>query len=175
MYKKLVKIPAGYRLHARHVFNNTTSNLNNPNNPPINVTAGFGTNDEMLFDGIMYLPYQMGDELIDIEAIVNADTLLATNIKNNVIVKEEKIRAMAYPNPFKNEVTVKYIMNTAGQVNVTVKDLLGKEVLSLNEGKKDAGLHEFKLNDKQLSSGVYFYTIRCGNASITEKLVKEND
>jgi hypothetical protein len=175
MYKKLVKIPEGYRLHARHVFNNTTSNLNNPNNPPINVSAGFGTNDEMLFDGIMYLPYQTGDELIDIEAIVNADSLLATNIKNNTIQTEQKLRTMAYPNPFKNEVSIKYMMNTSAEVDITLTDILGKVIMYVKEGKKEAGLHEYILNNKQLKSGVYFYTIRSGMMSVTEKLIKEND
>lgn len=175
MYKKLVKIPEGYRLHARHVFNNTTSNLNNPNNPPINVSAGFGTNDEMLFDGIMYLPYQTGDELIDIEAIVNADTLLATNVKNNSIQIEQKLRTMAYPNPFKNEVSIKYMMNTSAEVDITLTDILGKVIMYVKEGKKEAGLHEYILNNKQLKSGIYFYTIRSGNMRVTEKLIKEND
>lgn len=175
MYKKLVKIPAGYRLHARHVFNNTTSNLNNPNNPPINVSAGFGTNDEMLFDGIMYLPYQTGDELIDIEAIVNADTLLATNVKYQLPEAAGKLRAMAYPNPFKNEVDIKYMMNMSGKVEICITDILGKEILKVNEGKKDAGLHEFHFNHKDLRSGVYIYTIRSGNLTFTGKLIKENE
>ncbi len=171
LYKKLVKIPAGYRLHSRHVFNNTTSNLNNPNNPPINVSAGFGTNDEMLFDGTMTLPYQTGDELIDIEAIVNADTLWATNVKE---IKDIpfKLSAQAYPNPFTTDVSIKYMMNLPGEVLIEITDLLGRVMVKHNEGKKDSGLHDYTLKGNQLPKGIYLLTIKSNGSSYTEKLIK---
>lgn len=177
VYKKLLKIPAGYRLYAKHVFDNTTSNLNNPSNPPINVQDGFGTLDEMLFDGTMILPYQTGDELIDMEAIVNSDTLLASNL-NKHIIAQPSIRSMAFPNPFTNDVKIKYLLSNTGPVSLEITDLLGKTIYTKNENKVDAGMQEFNWNGKSnqnitVPTGVYFITLKTNGAQSTIKLVKQ--
>lgn len=178
LYKKLLKIPAGYRLYAKHVFNNTTSNLNNPNNPPINVSAGLQTFNEMLFDGIMYLPYQTGDELIDIEAIVKADTLNATSVKEYTHLSTT-IRAQAYPNPFNSEVKIKYLLSNPAKVSIEVTDILGRSIVNMNEGSKDHGMHEFVWNGKNsfgqtVPNGVYIYTVKANNQSFVDKIIKQD-
>lgn len=171
LYKKLVKVPAGYRLFSSHIFNNTTSNLNNPNNPPINVFDGFGTNDEMLFDGTMTLDYQTGDELIDIESIIAADSLWATNTKN-VSLPVFNIKAQAYPNPFKSDVKIKYMINQSSQIKIQITDVLGKTIAIYDQGRKEYGLHEFDLPLGSLPKGIYFYTIKTDTKSISDKLIK---
>jgi len=178
LYKKLLHIPAGYRLFAKHVFDNTTSNQNNPNNPPINVQAGFGTNDEMLFDGIMALPYLPGDELIDLEAIINSDTLLATNIRKNIMVKEA-VSALAFPNPFSGEVKIKYIQNDANPLSVRVFNILGQKVWSAELPKSYSNtILEFSwngvnTNGAESPAGVYFMELISGNSKKVLKLNKQ--
>lgn len=171
LYKKLVKVPAGYKLFASHVFNNTTSNLNNPNNPPINVFDGFGTNDEMLFDGTMTLAYQTGDELIDLEAIIAADTLWATNTKK-IHQPAFKVSAQAYPNPFKSDVKIKYLINQTSNIQIQITDVIGKTIANYDQGKKEAGLHEFDVHAGSLPKGIYFFTIKTDSKNFTEKLIK---
>lgn len=176
LFKKLVKIPNGYRLFSKHVFDNTTANPNNPN--PVNVTHGFATNNEMLFDGIMALPYQTGDELIDIQGIIDADTLFANSLPKNSLHKFS-IRAQAYPNPYNNEVSIKYLMSDPSAINIEISDVLGRVIFTQNEGKKDSGMHEFKWNSKTstgqpVPNGVYFFNIKAGEYSFKDKMIKQD-
>jgi len=60
----LLKIPAGSTITATCVYDNTSNNLDNPNDPPEIVFPGQGTNDEMFFIPIEFIPYQEGDEYI---------------------------------------------------------------------------------------------------------------
>jgi len=60
VHTNLVKIPAGYKLGSKHVYDNTINNPNNPNNPPQTVVAGTSTTDEMFFDSFQWMYYQSG-------------------------------------------------------------------------------------------------------------------
>jgi hypothetical protein len=71
-YKKMLKIPAGARIHVEAVFDNTRKNPNNPFSPPQLVAEREGsmrTSDEMLQFIVTYLPYQNGDENISLERV----------------------------------------------------------------------------------------------------------
>jgi hypothetical protein len=70
-YKKMLKIPAGSIIHMEGIFDNTTENPFNPNNPPKIVSDKNGsmrTTDEMFQLIVTYLPYQLGDENISLDA-----------------------------------------------------------------------------------------------------------
>jgi len=60
----MLHVPAGSTIHAKAVYDNTTNNPDNPNNPPQWVFWGDGTTDEMFFLPILYVPYEEGDESI---------------------------------------------------------------------------------------------------------------
>ncbi|HEX8517656.1 MAG TPA: cytochrome c [Bacteroidia bacterium] len=69
-YKKMLKIPAGSRIHVEAVYDNTRRNPNNPFSPPRTISEREGsmrTSDEMLQFIVTYLPYQKGDENISLE------------------------------------------------------------------------------------------------------------
>src|SRR5690606_14684787 len=71
-FKTAVKIPAGYTLVAEGVYDNTRANLNNPFSPPRLVqdrTGSMRSVDEMFQFIITYLPYEEGDEDIDLTKI----------------------------------------------------------------------------------------------------------
>ncbi len=177
-FKKLVKIPNGYRLYSKHYFDNTASNPNNPNSPPITVYSNTGTDDEMLFDGMMYLYYQPGDELIDMEAIMAGDPLLNTGI-NETKDKEFVLKSNAFPNPFNDIVTLQYSINESASVNVEVTDIIGKQVAKINFGNQNEGNHTWDwkgidANGHKVSSGVYFYKIKANGISYEGKIIKQN-
>lgn len=174
-YKKLVKIPAGYRLFAKHVYDNTTANPHNP--VPVNVTAGVNTNNEMLFDGVMSLLYQPGDELIDLEGLMQQDTLFS-GIKENKEITTNRLRAIAFPNPFSNSVSIRYALFENVNVTIEFKDMLGRKISTNNTGKQTEGIKEFIWNGKSdsgdlLPQGVYFYSIRAGEQVFDGKIIKQ--
>ena len=60
----MLHIPAGSELYAKCVYDNTSENPDNPNDPPQTVYWGEGTHDEMFYVPIRFIPYQEGDEYI---------------------------------------------------------------------------------------------------------------
>jgi hypothetical protein len=75
------------------------------------------------------------------------------------------------PNPFNPSTTMKYEWTKASHVNLTVYDLLGREVSILVNERRDAGVHEVKFDAAGLASGVYFYRLQAGSYVDTKKLL----
>jgi hypothetical protein len=166
-----VKVPAGYKLYSKHIYDNTSSNPNNPNSPPITVYSNTGTNDEMLFDGMLHLAYQTGDELIDIESIINSDPLTGAAEK----VKQEKsLQCIAFPNPFEHSFSLRYLLRESADVSIEIKDITGRTISVAALGKHSEGVHEWEWNAKDVAPGVYFYKLKAGNSTYENKIIKKD-
>nr|MBP6672659.1 T9SS type A sorting domain-containing protein [Bacteroidota bacterium] len=76
-----------------------------------------------------------------------------------------------YPNPFNPSTTIRYRIPASARVTLTVHDLLGKEIASLVDEHQEAGMHIVEFNAASYSSGIYFYTLRSGANSSTQKLI----
>ncbi|MFI5163647.1 MAG: T9SS type A sorting domain-containing protein [Bacteroidia bacterium] len=166
-FPHMVKVPAGYKLFSKHVYDNTTNNPNNPNSPPALVVAGTSTTDEMLFDSFEWMYYQPGDDTINIGKILSVDSLLTTSVAEPKISSPE-ITSYVFPNPF-NENTTLVIMNTNRITNYELKvyNLYGKEV-SVDAVRNADG---FVISRKNLPSGVYFYSIKAGKSTGSGKII----
>jgi hypothetical protein len=69
-FPKMTRVPAGSVIHAEAIFDNTSSNPNNPFDPPrilSDKTGSMRTTDEMFQLIVTYLPYEKGDELIELK------------------------------------------------------------------------------------------------------------
>ena len=76
-----------------------------------------------------------------------------------------------YPNPFNPETRISFSVPVESQVTLKVYDLLGKEIATLVNGKKQAGTYTVGFNAMQYPSGIYFYVLHAGNYIQTRKLV----
>ena len=76
-----------------------------------------------------------------------------------------------YPNPFNPETKINFTIPSTGLVSLKVFDVLGKEVASLVNEVRTAGVHEVIFNASSLSSGTYFYRIETGNFVSTKKML----
>ncbi len=79
--------------------------------------------------------------------------------------------AQNYPNPFNPSTTIKYQTTGKDFVSLKVYNILGKEVASLVNGVQNPGNHEAVFNAKNLSSGIYFYTLQSGSFNVTKKMI----
>lgn len=71
-FKTLLKLSRGTTIYVEGVYDNTSSNPNNPFNPPKEIREREGsmkTTDEMFQLIITYVPYQLGDEKISLENV----------------------------------------------------------------------------------------------------------
>ena len=77
------------------------------------------------------------------------------------------------PNPIRSgyDATINYRLNKAGTINITVYDVLGREVVKLVDEYKPIGLHSMNFNTKGLPSGVYFYKLRAPGYEGLKKMV----
>lgn len=75
-----------------------------------------------------------------------------------------------YPNPFNPTTKIVFTMPKAGNVDLKVYDVLGKEVTTLVNEFKQAGKYSVDFNGTNLASGVYFYKIVAGDFTATKKM-----
>jgi len=75
-----------------------------------------------------------------------------------------------YPNPFNPMTSIKYEIPKDGNIKLTVYDITGREILSINEYRQ-AGVYTYAFDGSNLSSDVYFYTIEAGSFKDSKKMV----
>jgi ligand-binding sensor domain-containing protein len=76
-----------------------------------------------------------------------------------------------HPKPFKSTTVIRYQLPVVSDAKLVVYDILGREVSVLVNERRDAGVHDVKLDATGLSSGVYFYQLRAGEFVQTKKLL----
>jgi len=75
-----------------------------------------------------------------------------------------------YPNPFNPTTTIGFYLQEAGDIRVTVHDLLGREVATLARGPAASGEHAVVFDAASLPSGVYVYRLKTASQSVTRRL-----
>jgi hypothetical protein len=77
------------------------------------------------------------------------------------------------PNPFGDATTISFTLAVPSNVRLFVTDVFGREVAVLANGMMDAGTKSVTVNSREfdLSSGVYYYTLRTGSHIFTRQMV----
>ncbi len=75
-----------------------------------------------------------------------------------------------YPNPFNPSTVIRYAIPVAGNVRLSVYNIMGEKVAELMNGFQAAGSYEAEFNAATLPSGVYVYRLESGNVNITRKM-----
>lgn len=78
----------------------------------------------------------------------------------------------AYPNPFHRRTTLVYNLPHPADVHVTVFDLLGRRVATLEDAFRHAGEHRVFFDGGALPAGVYVLRLTAGNFVETQQVVK---
>ncbi len=81
-----------------------------------------------------------------------------------------------YPNPFNPETNITFNITETSNVELTVFNNLGEKITTLINENLSAGKHEVKFSvssikgSNALSSGIYFYSLKTNNGTITKKM-----
>ena len=75
------------------------------------------------------------------------------------------------PNPFQDRTRVAFHLKESAEINLTVLDVLGREIQTLAEGKLGLGVHEYQFDASQLPKGIYLVRFEMNGQSITKKVV----
>ncbi len=112
-----------------------------------------------------------------INGVVYGDTTLVSVEEGEQGVINNYALSQNYPNPFNPSTVINYQVADAGFISLKVYDILGKEVATLVDEEKSSGSYQVLFNakeannGKELSSGVYFYTLKAGNFVQTKKMI----
>jgi hypothetical protein len=74
------------------------------------------------------------------------------------------------PNPVNSLSTLEYGLGDAMDVQISLYDVQGKEIMNLANGFKNAGIYSIELNAANLLSGSYTIVLKSGNVVLTEKV-----
>lgn len=76
-----------------------------------------------------------------------------------------------YPNPFNPGTTIRFGVPATSTVVVKVFNLVGQEVATVFDGRKDAGVHTVRFDGLNLPSGVYICRIEAGTAVESRRMI----
>ena len=81
-----------------------------------------------------------------------------------------------YPNPFNPETMIEFVLPQAGHLQLTIYDMLGREVIKLADGDTNAGHYKIKWSGQnsdgsRVTSGIYFCRLRFNKYSGVLKLI----
>jgi len=104
---------------------------------------------------------------------VASDPVIPTGVdeENNPTTVNNFELQQNYPNPFNPTTQIRFTLAEQSQVTLKVYNILGKEIATLVNDVKGAGVHEVSFNGAGLASGVYFYTIQTGKFTQTRKMI----
>lgn len=163
-YPFIEHLPAGTILHSEGVYDNTTDNIHNPSNPPVNVYKGTKTTDEMFLCYFIYADYEAGDENIFIgDTIANNSPV---GIFNPIIAVND---LELYPNPSRDiiySITEDLKKGTIQILNIEGKIMHSSEVENISE-QLNNGIFISHLNE-----GLYFLHIKLEDEEYTGSFVK---
>lgn len=76
-----------------------------------------------------------------------------------------------YPNPFNPSTNIKFDLPVNADVQLSVYNMLGQKVMTLVNGKMEAGFHQVTFNAGSLASGMYIYRLDAGSFVSTKKMM----
>jgi hypothetical protein len=75
------------------------------------------------------------------------------------------------PNPFADGTVIMYGLPRAENVQLTVFDVSGREVMALDQGRREAGEHRVRVGPGLLPPGVYTYRLKAGPFMQSKRMV----
>lgn len=168
-YKNLLKIPGGTTIYGEGYYDNTAGNPHQPSIPPINVSAGEGTTDEMLLVYFGYTLYFPGDENITQE---EANTAGIDDATASGLVSSMQWYDM-YPNPAVDQITLAGYLPQAGNISTQILDMNGKILFTVPEKGFSVGHYQFSISVSNLATGSYLIQLNDRKTIRTKTLIKQ--
>jgi len=99
-------------------------------------------------------------------------TAAAVNSAVNEITNNVFSISNAYPNPSSGISTFEITMKKSDNIAVEVSNMLGQVIYTSNANLA-TGTHKFTVDTSKWNAGIYFYTVKSTEFSVTNKLIRE--
>jgi hypothetical protein len=98
------------------------------------------------------------------------------SIDDNTVAPGIAYLGQNFPNPFNPETTIQYNLKVPADVKINIYNIRGQKVKTLVNEHKKAGDHFViwngkDINNKSVSSGLYFYTLSADKSKTTKKMI----
>lgn len=114
--------------------------------------SSYSYTDKSILSGKYY--YRL--KQIDLDGSVN----ITKSIEIDLGLPKVYALEQNYPNPFNPTTTIRFALPISAKVTIKLYNALGQEVANILNTDLDAGIHETVFNSSNLSSGVYFYSLK---------------
>ncbi|HTK81947.1 MAG TPA: T9SS type A sorting domain-containing protein [Bacteroidota bacterium] len=99
-----------------------------------------------------------------------AEVLITANVLDQDLPEQFSL-LQNYPNPFNPSTTISFGLPHPANVEIKVYDVLGRELFTVLNGFRYAGVHSEKFESRNLPSGVYYYRIMSEGYTEVKKMV----
>jgi len=110
-----------------------------------------------------------GPENTQATAVVNI--VVFTSNLNHPELPDRVELSQNYPNPFNPTTNIEFALPSAGQVKLSVFNILGQRVATLVDSFRPAGFHSVVFDGRGLSSGIYIYRLETKSTVKIQKMV----
>ena len=97
--------------------------------------------------------------------------LYTIGVMEDVVFPSVIVLERAYPNPFNPSTNIEFGLSDDRDVNVTIYDISGREMVVLAEGEFSKGFHNVIWDAADQPSGIYFVTISTQSETQSQKLM----
>jgi hypothetical protein len=136
--------------------------------------SGYASSYDLVFDETKAL-YTQSMYSWTVEKWAYSGTLPTITIgsvqRTSDLTPENFALAQNFPNPFNPSTSIQFSLSRSSDVSLKVYDILGKEVATLVSGAMGEGTYTATFDARELSSGLYFYTLRAGSFVETKKMM----
>ena len=115
--------------------------------------------------------YSVGYAVGESGRIYKTNDTSITSIHNDVSDNEDFRLFHNYPNPFNANTKIRFILPLQGKVELTVYNSLGEILITLLNDIKSQGSYEIDFDGSNLSSGIYYYSLKVGNSVKVKKML----
>ena len=118
--------------------------------------------------------YRIADVDYDGNKVYHSMTVMG--VSPGTTVPQSFILHQNYPNPFNPITQIKYELPKVSLVNITIYDMMGRQIRTLINNQQDAGYKSVQWNatndaGQPVGAGLYLYTIQAGEFRQTKKMV----
>ena len=102
---------------------------------------------------------------------VEDDYYLGVGIDEKIEFNQISNVSQNYPNPFSGTSVVTVELTESSNLSIEVFNLMGQQVYGYNAGIVGSGVHNLTIDGTNLQSGVFFYTVKADETSVTRKMI----
>jgi hypothetical protein len=126
--------------------------------------------DPMIVDSLLDCMGGLGLASSDMGAYGGGDSVSTAITDITGSMPDQFLLSQNYPNPFNAKTVIRFVLPESGNVRLTIYDLLGREVETLLDEFKAAGVYNVSYDASNIASGIYLYRIDAAGYSQTRAM-----